>query len=70
MEVPAPFSLVPPAGALPTTHVTAGALETVQVKSVEGTVDWSMISVVPLLQKTGVLLVVAAADGMAFILKA
>jgi hypothetical protein len=37
MEVPLPFTLVPPAGA--SIHVTAGALATVQVKSDDAIVD-------------------------------
>ncbi len=66
MEMPLPLTMVPPAGAL--VHVTAGAFDTVQVKSEEGTVDCRTMSVVPPLHSVGVLFVVAPAFGIALIL--
>ena len=61
-----PLFRVPPAGAL--VQVTAGAFETVHVKFVEATVDCRTMSVVPPLQIAFVLLTVALASGIAFML--
>ena len=66
MDVLFPFVRDPPAGAF--VHVTAGALDTVQVKFVESTVDWRIISVALPLHIVPVLLTVAPASGMAFML--
>ena len=62
-----PFSCVPATGAFPPTQATAGAFETVQIKSEFATSEWKTISVKPLLQILGALFIVAAAFGFALI---
>jgi hypothetical protein len=62
-----PFNCVPATGAFPPTQVTAGAFETVYIKSEFTTSAWKTISVFPLLQIDGALFIVAAALGIALI---